>query len=46
METGVIYLVSPEQLIAPSVLDSIPSMKKLRDAMFSNMVCILLCFIP
>jgi hypothetical protein len=40
------YLVTPQQLVALSILQAVPYTKKLCNTKVSNAVCMLLCLLP
>lgn len=40
------YLVSPEQLVAAAILEAVPYVQELGDAMCPDVVCVLFCIIP
>lgn len=40
------YLVSPEELITLPILETVPNIQELSDAVISYVICIVLCLIP
>lgn len=40
------YLISPKQLVAISILETVPYTQELGDTVYANMICILFCLVP
>jgi len=40
------HLVPPQKLVAVPILDTIPYVQKLSDAMIAYMLCEMLCLVP